>query len=581
MSRGSPIRPNRVRASASARCSGDAASSAGVLTGPGEIAFTRTPSGVTSRASDLVKPITPPLAAAYAAAGRMDPYSPAVEAKLTIDPARRASMPGSTARQATIAVSRLDEIIAVQSAGDDSAKSTIRKVPATLTSPSTGPSSAAASAVKAVNSSSRVASAGRPQAVRPTPARSLSRPPSPSSLTSVTATRAPCSASRKHTARPIVPAAPLTATTRFSSRMKSSVPGSPGPAGGIPRAAPATTVDACLPSGQATWLLENAPDGPARRTRTSAARGPQPRGNLSRAGTSAARGPDRPVREDRAGLTQVRGHGPAGRFGLPALDRGQHLAVRLDAQPDRVRVAVTGEHASDDDRRDRREQRGEQRVLGGAGHGDVEAHVGGGVGGGVAAAVLHGLQQPFQRRDQFRGGALGGERGRAHLDRLPRLVQVVGGELRVAGQLQLADERVGQVGLARVPDERPAPVDRLDEPLCAQLGQCLPEQRPADAELRGHPRLGGQLLALGQPARRDLAAHLSDQPLDQAALPDLPKLHDRHKLPQRAGRPRRDGSKRHPGRPEAPPEPGDTDSTTPLAGWPCGATVSSRRELTG
>src|SRR5580704_6074561 len=473
MSRGSPIRPSSVRASASARCSGEAASSAGVLTGPGEIALTRTPSGLTSLASDLVKAITPPLAAAYAAAGRMDPYSPAVEAKVTIDPARRATMAGSTARQATIAVSRLDEIIAVQSAGDDSAKSTIRKVPATLTSPSTGPSSAAASAVKAVNFSSRVASAGRPQAVRPASARSLSSPPSPSSLTSVTATRAPCSASKKHTARPIVPAAPLTATTRFSSRMKSSVPGSLGPADGIPRAAPATTVDAARPSGQATWLLKSAPQpGPARRTRTS-----------------AARGADRPVGEDRAGLAQVRGHGPAGRFGLPALDRGQHLAVRLDAQPDRVRVAVTGEHAPDDDRRDRREQRGEQRVLGGARHGDVKAHVGGGVSGGVAAAVLHGLQQPFQRRDQLRGGALGGERGRGQLDRLPRLVQVVGGEFGVPGQLQLADERVGQV------------------------------------------RLAGQLLALGQPAGRDLAAHLSDQPLDQAALPDLPKFHDRHKLP--------------------------------------------------
>src|SRR5580692_909387 len=373
MSRGSPIRPNSVRASASARCSGEAACSAGVLIGPGEIALTRTPSGLTSLASDLVKAITPPLAAAYAAAGRMDPYSPAVEAKVTIDPARRASMPGSTARQATITVSRLDEIIAVQSAGDDSAKSTIRKVPATLTSPSTGPSSAAASAVKAVNSSSRVASAGRPQAVRPAPARSLSSPPSPSSLTSVTATRAPCSASRKHTARPIVPAAPLTATTRFSSRMKSSVPGSIGSAGGIPRAAPATTVDASRPSGQATWLLGSARHSLARRTRTS-----------------AARGADRPVGEDRAGLAQVRGHGAAGRFGLPALDRGQHLAVRLNAQSDRVRVAVTGEHAPDDDRRDRREQRGEQRVLGGARDVDEKTNVGGGVGGGVAAAVRNG-----------------------------------------------------------------------------------------------------------------------------------------------------------------------------------------------
>src|ERR1700735_4158224 len=146
MSRGSPIRPNSGRACASGRRGGAAACSAGVLTGPGEIALTRTPCGLTSRARDLVKAITPPLAAAYAAAGRMDPYSPAVEAKVTIDPARRVSMPGSTARQATIAVSRLDEIIAVQSAGEGPAESPLRNVPATLTSPSTGPSSAAASA---------------------------------------------------------------------------------------------------------------------------------------------------------------------------------------------------------------------------------------------------------------------------------------------------------------------------------------------------------------------------------------------------------------------------------------------------
>ena len=46
----------------------------------------------------------------------MDPYSPAVEAKLTIEPDPAPSMPGSTARQATKAVSRLAEIMSAQSA---------------------------------------------------------------------------------------------------------------------------------------------------------------------------------------------------------------------------------------------------------------------------------------------------------------------------------------------------------------------------------------------------------------------------------------------------------------------------------
>jgi hypothetical protein len=37
---------------------------AGVSVGPGETAFTRTPAGETSRASDFVSAITPPFAAA-------------------------------------------------------------------------------------------------------------------------------------------------------------------------------------------------------------------------------------------------------------------------------------------------------------------------------------------------------------------------------------------------------------------------------------------------------------------------------------------------------------------------------------
>src|ERR1700728_1851216 len=111
MSRGSPNRPTSVRDAATARAASVIALRAGVSTGPGEMAFTRTPRGETSRARDLVKPITPALAAAYAAAARLEPYSPAVEAKLTIAPDRASTMAGSTARQATNAVSRLAEII--------------------------------------------------------------------------------------------------------------------------------------------------------------------------------------------------------------------------------------------------------------------------------------------------------------------------------------------------------------------------------------------------------------------------------------------------------------------------------------
>src|SRR5205085_8253395 len=54
ISYGWPRRPNSVREPAIARCSGVAASSAGVSVGPGETALTRVPAGDTSRASDFV-----------------------------------------------------------------------------------------------------------------------------------------------------------------------------------------------------------------------------------------------------------------------------------------------------------------------------------------------------------------------------------------------------------------------------------------------------------------------------------------------------------------------------------------------
>src|SRR5262249_44254136 len=61
---GVPSRPKSVRAPTSSFCCGVAAPSAGVSVGPGETAFTRTPNGLTSRASDFVSAITPPFAAA-------------------------------------------------------------------------------------------------------------------------------------------------------------------------------------------------------------------------------------------------------------------------------------------------------------------------------------------------------------------------------------------------------------------------------------------------------------------------------------------------------------------------------------
>src|SRR5262249_52161653 len=107
ISRGCPSRPKSVREPAIARCWGVAVSNAGVSVGPGDTALTRTPAGDTSRASDFVSAITPPLAAAWCAAGRTDPYSPAVDAKFATDPFPRATIAGSRERQETNAVFRL------------------------------------------------------------------------------------------------------------------------------------------------------------------------------------------------------------------------------------------------------------------------------------------------------------------------------------------------------------------------------------------------------------------------------------------------------------------------------------------
>src|SRR5579863_1161605 len=155
------------------------------------MALTRTPNGETSRANDFVKPITPALAAAYAAAGRMEPYSPAVEAKLTIAPERTSSIAGSTARQATSAVSRLVEIISAQSVGEEPTKSPNLKVPATFTNTSGRPKTSVASATSRENSPKSAASAARPQTVPAVPSNSSMSVPRGAALTSVSATWAP------------------------------------------------------------------------------------------------------------------------------------------------------------------------------------------------------------------------------------------------------------------------------------------------------------------------------------------------------------------------------------------------------
>ena len=127
-------------------------------------------------------------------------------------------MPGRTARQATSAVSRLAESISDQSGGFESAKSDILNVPATLTSTSTGPYTSLTSATKAEKCSKSAASHGRPHTGEPPPRSSLIIASRGSAAISVSATCAPCAATSRLTALPMVPPAPVTSTTRSFSR---------------------------------------------------------------------------------------------------------------------------------------------------------------------------------------------------------------------------------------------------------------------------------------------------------------------------------------------------------------------------
>ena len=68
----------------------------GVLVGPGQMALSRTFLRASSRASDLVKEISPPLQAEYTASSLV-PTRAASEAMLTIRPPPRSAIRGATA----------------------------------------------------------------------------------------------------------------------------------------------------------------------------------------------------------------------------------------------------------------------------------------------------------------------------------------------------------------------------------------------------------------------------------------------------------------------------------------------------
>src|ERR1700687_3187711 len=71
------------------------------------MAFTRTPCGASSLASDLLSVISSPFAAAYGPAPGPPPFRPAIETTLMIAPLLRSTMDETTAREQRAALVRV------------------------------------------------------------------------------------------------------------------------------------------------------------------------------------------------------------------------------------------------------------------------------------------------------------------------------------------------------------------------------------------------------------------------------------------------------------------------------------------
>ncbi len=105
---------------------------------PGATALTRIPWGPNSRARARVNPMSPALAALYAAVSAI-PTWPSRDAMLTIAPVPRSSIDGNAARQVWKAPVRSVRMTASHSSGDRSRNGPTWVRPALLTSPSIRP----------------------------------------------------------------------------------------------------------------------------------------------------------------------------------------------------------------------------------------------------------------------------------------------------------------------------------------------------------------------------------------------------------------------------------------------------------
>src|SRR3954471_5821240 len=214
---GSPTRPAGWRR-ASTRSSRAARSAAGMSScgnSPGAIAFTRTPSGAHSTASDFVRLTTPAFAAAECAMPG-PPVIAAVVAMLTIaaDAPRATARRCSSCEQKNVPSSTMRST-ARQPLGNRSAAATGKLAAALLTSTVTGAPSVEAAASYAVATDSGSRTSSSTSQARPPTSCTAATPPSRCSVDRLAiATAAPARASSTEIALPSPVPPPVTSATR-------------------------------------------------------------------------------------------------------------------------------------------------------------------------------------------------------------------------------------------------------------------------------------------------------------------------------------------------------------------------------
>ena len=190
----------------------------------GLTALTRMRCGPPSVTSCRVSASTPPLAAPCAFCGmKAAPRVAEIEAMLTIEPPPRATRCGQTSRVTRKTMSSSLRIVNDQSSTDSSVMGPKRMAEALLTSTSTPPCTATASATQAAAPASVARSTGAIAVISPPAARTSSTVSAdPTGSRSHPTTRAPSRARTCAVARPMPPPVPVTSAIFPAIRTRST-----------------------------------------------------------------------------------------------------------------------------------------------------------------------------------------------------------------------------------------------------------------------------------------------------------------------------------------------------------------------